>query len=136
MIIYRYRDNIYRYLQQISIFIKFIYDCIHYPTINSSLLSDHIQTYINACETIFKSSLTCLMFIMIIIFPIICILSLYYKTHEYSYAWIVSAIYLTGSTPFLVLLTVMVLFGLFFTSVFHYFYKISQNKYDENNQCP
>lgn len=62
------------------------------------------------CKLSFHVTLFCLLLLC----PLYLILHLFYATHTYTYAWIVSASYLTGLVPFCLVLVAWIALGLLF----------------------
>jgi len=61
-----------------------------------------------------KLSLLVTLYCLLLLCPLYLVLHLFYATHTYTYAWIVSASYLTGLVPFCLVLVAWIALGLLF----------------------
>lgn len=94
--------------------------------------TDYFQQYIEI--NVYAVHILC--FIIIIFLPMYLILNIFYKTHEYKYAYVVSIMYLSGEVPAYLLLIIFFIFQAFIRCcVINY---ITNNPYfnkknDDNN---
>ena len=70
----------------------------------------YIQRFYATNEIIRRFSGYCTLFIIIILLPIYFILTTFYDTHTYKYAWTASLMYLSGSNAFIIAFTLLSLY--------------------------
>jgi Leucine-rich repeat (LRR) protein len=70
---------------------------------------------IHVCEEVGQMSLYCTIFVLVVLMPVYVGVSHYYGTHEYEYAWTVSAAFLSGAVALSLLLVfyIILLLGYF-----------------------
>ena len=73
-------------------------------------LMGYLQRYIFTYVFIRKVTLYSTMFIIAVLLPTYTVLSAFYRTHTYAYAWTVASMYLSGKTSFRVVMFGLVLF--------------------------
>jgi hypothetical protein len=74
--------------------------------------------------------------LVIILIPLYCIFTVYFSTHEYTYAWVLSLAYITGRLPaiiaFAVLTTILLWVEYHIQYIYHQFLGSSNNKVADN----
>jgi hypothetical protein len=102
------------------------------------------MNYLKRLKTTFEMmrvmSINLTLLIVILLFPIYTILGIYYNTHTYEYAWTVALMYISGTVPFGIGTSALIIF--IYSSFLSY--KILRNKSnmmmivegnDDNHQC-
>ena len=102
-----HHSSLHRYLQFYQQIVNNIQ--LWYINYNKFIESDNkiyglnIIKYINLTQTLIHITITYFLVIVIILIPLYTILNIYYRTHRYTYVWVISLSYLSGYIPFIIL---------------------------------
>jgi len=90
----------------------------------------NIIKYINLTQTLINITITYSLIIIIILFPLYGILNKYYRTHTYTYIWVISLSYLSGYIPFIILYILLIVIILY--RMFCIMYAVHKSKLKDN----